>query len=66
MGARFSQFINVYIYTSNVFCTCITFYNKKSQNAKRRIPKAEILLVRKYTASTSRSQSGMDKEGMLP
>lgn len=68
MGARFSQFVNVYNYASNVFCVHVlhfTIKKKKSRKAKR-IHKAEIPLVRKYTASISRSQSGMDKGGTLP
>lgn len=68
VGTRFSQLANVCIYTSNVFCVHVlhfTIKKKKSLKAKR-IHKAETPLVRKYTASISRSQSGMHKGGKLP
>lgn len=67
VGARFSQLANVCIYTSNVFCVHVLHFTikKKSPKAKR-MHKADIPLVRKYTASISRSQSGMHKGGKLP
>lgn len=54
MDAHFSQFVNVYIYTSNIFCTCITFYNKKKSLEK---PKEEYIRQKFHLSGNTRLKS---------